>query len=319
MIVFSRSVLARALAAPAFALALAVPPHALAQGAATATSSYSIAAGPLEDSLNRFGRTAGITLSFAPEMTAGLRSGGLQGSHTLEEGLRHLLAGSGVEALRQTKRSYVLRRVPPAGSGQVQTMREIRVQDSLDADNARHAGGQVASGARVGMMGKRAIMDTPFNINSYTSELIEKKQARGLMDVLENDPSVRSSAPIVERSGYRDSAQLRDVKKRGDDRRIERNKKKKRKSDRIDKKSRSDKKKKSDVEKNKKMKIIKKRIDKLCNKKRRKKKKRAIKKKIKIVLKKKSKNKNEIRIRRKKEVRRAPEKKIKKKKKRNKK
>lgn len=54
-----------------------------------------------------------------------------------------------------------------------------------------YAGGQVARGGRLGLLGNRDIMDTPFNITSYTSKSIEDQQARTVADVLVNDPSVR--------------------------------------------------------------------------------------------------------------------------------
>ncbi|MFO1125086.1 MAG: hypothetical protein U1E25_07275 [Methylocystis sp.] len=53
-----------------------------------------------------------------------------------------------------------------------------------------YAGGEIARGARLGMLGNRDFMDTPFNVTSYTSALIENQQARTLQQVLENDPSV---------------------------------------------------------------------------------------------------------------------------------
>ncbi|CAN7572313.1 TonB-dependent siderophore receptor [Phenylobacterium sp. LjRoot219] len=54
-----------------------------------------------------------------------------------------------------------------------------------------YAGGQVARGGRVGMFGAMDLMDTPFVITSYTSELMLNQQARSVADVLQNDPSVR--------------------------------------------------------------------------------------------------------------------------------
>lgn len=56
---------------------------------------------------------------------------------------------------------------------------------------APYAGGQVAQGARLGMMGNQGVMDTPFNVTSYTAELIQNQQARTLADVMANDASVR--------------------------------------------------------------------------------------------------------------------------------
>ncbi|MCJ9703007.1 MULTISPECIES: TonB-dependent siderophore receptor [unclassified Bradyrhizobium] len=54
-----------------------------------------------------------------------------------------------------------------------------------------YAGGQVASGGSLGLLGNRGVMNTPFNQTSYTAELIQNQQARTIRDVLANDPSVR--------------------------------------------------------------------------------------------------------------------------------
>ena len=54
-----------------------------------------------------------------------------------------------------------------------------------------YVGGQVATGARLGMLGNVDILDAPFNITAYTAQVIEDQQARTLADVLGNDPSVR--------------------------------------------------------------------------------------------------------------------------------
>ncbi len=55
-----------------------------------------------------------------------------------------------------------------------------------------YPGGQVARGGRVGLLGNQDIMDVPFNITSYTSEMAENQQARSLADVLNNNSSVRA-------------------------------------------------------------------------------------------------------------------------------
>lgn len=53
------------------------------------------------------------------------------------------------------------------------------------------AGGLAGAGARVGVLGNQDVMDTPFNVTSYTAPLIESQQAATVADVLNNDPSVR--------------------------------------------------------------------------------------------------------------------------------
>ncbi|MBR0840721.1 TonB-dependent receptor [Bradyrhizobium liaoningense] len=62
---------------------------------------------------------------------------------------------------------------------------------TLGAPPAPYAGGQVATGGSLGLLGNRSVMDTPFNQTSYTAELIKNQQARTIRDVLANDPSVR--------------------------------------------------------------------------------------------------------------------------------
>ncbi|WP_296252489.1 TonB-dependent receptor [Pseudomonas sp. UBA4194] len=56
-----------------------------------------------------------------------------------------------------------------------------------------YAGGQVARGGQMGMLGNQDFMDVPFTMTSYTAQLIEDQQAEDVGDVLLNDPSVRQS------------------------------------------------------------------------------------------------------------------------------
>ena len=57
------------------------------------------------------------------------------------------------------------------------------------------AGGQVATGGRIGLLGNRDSMNTPFSTQSYTRELIQNQQARSTADVLLYNPSVRLNSP----------------------------------------------------------------------------------------------------------------------------
>ncbi|MBY5924299.1 MULTISPECIES: TonB-dependent receptor [unclassified Halomonas] len=54
------------------------------------------------------------------------------------------------------------------------------------------SGGQVAAGGRIGILGEESSFDVPFNVISYTDQLIENQQADTLADVLDNDASVQS-------------------------------------------------------------------------------------------------------------------------------
>jgi iron complex outermembrane receptor protein len=66
---------------------------------------------------------------------------------------------------------------------------------TLGAPPAPYAGGQVATGGSLGLLGNRGVMNTPFNQTSYTAQLIANQQARTVGDVLFNDPSVRTKTP----------------------------------------------------------------------------------------------------------------------------
>jgi len=76
------------------------------------------------------------------------------------------------------------------------TLPEMTVSDSrtaLDEAAAALAGGQVARGARLGLLGTTDVMDTPFSVTSYTDEAIRNMQAQSMADLLAADPSVRST------------------------------------------------------------------------------------------------------------------------------
>ncbi|WKA32067.1 TonB-dependent receptor [Bradyrhizobium roseum] len=57
------------------------------------------------------------------------------------------------------------------------------------------AGGQVAQGARLGMLGNTSTMRAPFSVTSYTDQFIRDRQAATGADALILDPSVRATHP----------------------------------------------------------------------------------------------------------------------------
>ncbi|MCO8250821.1 TonB-dependent receptor [Comamonas thiooxydans] len=74
-------------------------------------------------------------------------------------------------------------------------LQTVTVEASADASAQglpkSFAGGQVARGARVGVLGNQDMMETPFSATSYTSDLIQDQQAKSVGDVLLNDAGVR--------------------------------------------------------------------------------------------------------------------------------
>lgn len=84
----------------------------------------------------------------------------------------------------------------PASEGS-NTLPTVTIEASADASaqglTKPYAGGQVARGGRVGILGAQDMMATPFASTSYTSELIQDQQAQSVADVLRNAPSIRQA------------------------------------------------------------------------------------------------------------------------------
>lgn len=78
---------------------------------------------------------------------------------------------------------------------EAETLATVTVSASADASAAglsrTLAGGQVARGGRVGILGTRDQMEIPFSVTAYTNQLIQDQQAQSVADVLLNDPSIR--------------------------------------------------------------------------------------------------------------------------------
>ncbi|MEG1324790.1 MAG: TonB-dependent receptor, partial [Janthinobacterium sp.] len=81
--------------------------------------------------------------------------------------------------------------------GVTHTMPTVLVHASADASaeglSKAYAGGQVARGGRMGLLGNVDMMDSPFGSTSYTQQFIADQQARSVGDLLQSDPAVRMS------------------------------------------------------------------------------------------------------------------------------
>jgi len=82
----------------------------------------------------------------------------------------------------------------------------VQSQPSKSGVVPAFAGGQVAQGGRLGLLGNTDTMKSPFNVTSYTDKFIKDQQAATAADALILDPSVRSSHPT---GGVVDSFNIR--------------------------------------------------------------------------------------------------------------
>ncbi|WP_306015308.1 TonB-dependent siderophore receptor [Oceanicaulis sp. MMSF_3324] len=80
----------------------------------------------------------------------------------------------------------------PAYAQDAETTEDVIIVTGSQVElNQVFEGGQVARGARNGLLGNVDFLDSPFTTTAYTAELIENQQARGIGDVLANNPQVR--------------------------------------------------------------------------------------------------------------------------------
>lgn len=73
---------------------------------------------------------------------------------------------------------------------------------------APFAGGEVARGGQVGLLGNRDYMDTPFATVAFTEKKIANQQAQTITDVITNDPSVQAGTGAAT-GGYYDQYVIR--------------------------------------------------------------------------------------------------------------
>jgi len=202
-----------ALSTPALAQDRTSPTQALPQEAQAGRAvAFDIPAQSLAQALTAFGRQSGLQVAFDPTAAAGKTSIALSGTMATEQALRTLLGGTGL-SYQFTSSGAVTISGTAGSSGAVQLdpvqVQAFAVPQQAMIDNLPppYAGGQVATGGQLGLLGNRDVMDTPFNQTSYTAKKAQDQQARTVRDVLIDDPSVRSWVP--DGSGGADQLMIR--------------------------------------------------------------------------------------------------------------
>lgn len=171
---------------------------AMAQTAQRARS-FNITPQPLASALRQFADQSGMQLAYRTAELRGINSPGFQGSAPSTQALARLLAGTGISYNVSGANTVTIQRPTATADGGALPPGAIPL-DTIDVQGANpnstmrpmpaYAGGQVATGGQVGLLGNRNVMDTPFNQTSYTQKTIQDQQAKTIREVLINDPSV---------------------------------------------------------------------------------------------------------------------------------
>jgi len=95
-----------------------------------------------------------------------------------------------LDSIEVTSHHEALGEAPPARvGGQVASGARMGILGNAEVMDT------LASGARMGILGNAEVMDTPFSVTSYTDKAIEDRHAQSMVDLLAADPSVRQSGP----------------------------------------------------------------------------------------------------------------------------
>lgn len=102
-------------------------------------------------------------------------------------------AGPAVRGASLLALSLPLACAPALAQSQVQLDEIIVEGERVSQLSPPFAGGQVATGARLGVLGNTDAKKSPFSATSYTDQLIRDRQARTASEALALDPSVRAT------------------------------------------------------------------------------------------------------------------------------
>jgi len=172
---------------------------------ASATVNFDILAGNLDQALSRFGRQAGIQIAVNAELTSGRQSPGLSGKHSIAEGMRQLLVGSGLEAVRDADGEYTLRRLPSVVSSAI-TLAPITVTAGLEnsgttenTDSYTQLGpSRTATGLAMTMR------ETPQSISVITRQRMDDQNLTSVGEVLDQTPGISRTQYGLPGAGYAD-------------------------------------------------------------------------------------------------------------------
>ena len=149
-----------------------------AQLAQTQPRSFNIPAQPLASALLAFGQQAGRQIVSHGDLVKGHSSPGVVGTMSIEAALQQLLAGTGLTYSLSGSAISLQRAGQGAGALQLDPVQvpglfPVPSQAMIDNVPPPYAGGQVATGGQLGLLGNRSVMDTPFNQTSYTAKKVQ--------------------------------------------------------------------------------------------------------------------------------------------------
>ncbi len=185
-------VLAVQLALPLFGSVLAVTP------AHAASTRFDIPAGSLDDSLKRFAQQSGIAILYPSASIAGLGAAALNGSFGIDEGLAHLLAGSGYRA-EAGAHGYRLVRLEQSGTLELESTSIVsNPLGTITEGSGSYTPGTIATATRLVLTPRQ----TPQTISVVTRQHMDDFGLNAIDEVMRHTPGITVSTYDSERTTY---------------------------------------------------------------------------------------------------------------------
>ncbi len=167
---------------------LVAPERAFSQ-TAVAQQSFNIPSGPLSTGLVRYGRQAGVQVSYSPTVATNVRTAGVAGAMTSEIALERLLNGTGLVFRFASPRTVVVeRRSAPAGGA---TPAGAITLDTIDVRGAGDGTvGFVATRSLAGTKIDTPLIEVPQSISVVTREQMNARNVQTVAEAVRYVPGV---------------------------------------------------------------------------------------------------------------------------------
>ena len=176
---------------------------------AQALYSFDLGVTSIADGISQIGDVSGWSIAYTVDLPEITETREIRGDLSVPAAIEILLRGTNLSYRAIGSRSLIITDASLQDDANGQLVTDPVVVEAMGAQSnltPAYAGGQVATGGRLGMLGNTDIMDAPLSITSYTNEFIADQQAETIADILQNDPSVR--APNAETANI-DTYQIR--------------------------------------------------------------------------------------------------------------
>lgn len=158
---------------------------------------YAIAAGSLDSVLGQFGQQAGVMVAVDSQVSHGLRSPGLQGQYSVEQGLASVLAGTGLQPVLVGSGQYRL--IPRTSESGALELGATSVNAAGLGATTEGTGSYTTGVTSTATKMNLSIRETPQSISVITRQFMDDQQLTSMSDVLKQTPGITMSQDGGER------------------------------------------------------------------------------------------------------------------------